>query len=166
MILHGVTTSFGEHPPSLAWGPPGTAGGDLLHCGPPRATGAQPASQWAAQWAAGESSPAPGHLLHSFTDLGVYIAVSLTYSHSSPPDAVVQCFLPLLKYVITEVLPLLLTGSDLACGGSILELPETYSTGNGGSSGIFSQKPSFESPIGYQNFAIKTQDTRFKKSCH
>ncbi|KAK4810648.1 hypothetical protein QYF61_007385 [Mycteria americana] len=56
-----------------------------------------------------------------FTDLGVCRVVSLTYSHSSFPAAVVQQFLPLLKYVITEALPPSLMGSALASSGSVLE---------------------------------------------
>jgi len=39
---------------------PRAAGGDLLHRGPPWATGAQPASPCSVPWAAGESVPAPG----------------------------------------------------------------------------------------------------------
>ena len=58
-----------------------------------------------------------------FTDLGVCRVVSLTYSHSSLLTAagVMQFFPPLLKYAITEALPLLLMGSALASGGSVLE---------------------------------------------
>jgi len=50
---HGVTASF-RHPPDLVWGSPRATGGDLLHCGPPWAAGAQPASPWSAPQAAGE----------------------------------------------------------------------------------------------------------------
>jgi len=52
--LHRVTASFG-HPPDPVWGAPWAAGGDLLHCGPPWAAGAQPASPWSSPRAAGES---------------------------------------------------------------------------------------------------------------
>ena len=51
---HGVTTSF-RHPPAPLWGPLCAAGGDLLHRGPPWATGGQPASPWSSPQAAGES---------------------------------------------------------------------------------------------------------------
>ncbi|PKU27356.1 hypothetical protein llap_22340 [Limosa lapponica baueri] len=59
-----------------------------------------------------------------FTNLGVCRVVSLTYSHSSLPAAVAvaQKLFPLLKYVITEMLPPSLIGSALAEGGSVLEL--------------------------------------------
>jgi len=43
---------------SLPW----ATGEYLLHCGPPRAAGAQPASPWSSPWAAGESLP--WHLEH------------------------------------------------------------------------------------------------------
>ena len=51
--LHGVAPSF-RHPPALAWGFPRTAGGYLLHCGPPWAAGGQPDSPWSSLQAAGE----------------------------------------------------------------------------------------------------------------
>jgi len=62
---------------SLPW----AAGGDLLHCGPPWASGAQPASPWSSPRAAGESLLwCLEHLLlpSCFTDLGV----CRTYSHT------------------------------------------------------------------------------------
>ena len=48
-------TGFFRHPPAPVWGPPRTAGGDLLHRGPPWAAGGQPASPWSSPRAAGES---------------------------------------------------------------------------------------------------------------
>jgi len=57
-----------------------------------------------------------------FTDLGACRVVSLTSSHSSVFTAISpQFFSPLLKYVITEVLPLSLIGLALASIWSILE---------------------------------------------
>jgi len=66
-----------------------------------------------------------------FTDLGVGIVVSLTYSQPSLPIAapVAQKPFPLLKYVITEVLPLF----ALARGGSVLELSDIGSICHRGS---------------------------------
>lgn len=43
----------------------------------------------------------------------------LSYIHSSLPAVVVQQFFPLLKYIITEVLPPLLIGLALATSGSV-----------------------------------------------
>lgn len=45
---------------------------------------------------------------HFCTDLVVCRAVALTCSHSLLSDAATQWFLPLVKYLIAEVLPLLL----------------------------------------------------------
>jgi len=57
------------------------------------------------------------------TDLGVCRVVSLTYSHSSLLLQLLlhSDFFPLLNSVIPEVLPLLLVGSALASGGSVLD---------------------------------------------
>ncbi|KAM6059669.1 uncharacterized protein LJ206_014270 isoform 2-T2 [Theristicus caerulescens] len=68
-----------------------------------------------------------------FTEFGISIVVSLTCSHFSLPAAVVEQFLPLLKYVIAEALPPSLMGSALASGESVLELAGTGSVGHGGS---------------------------------
>jgi len=90
-----------------------------------------------------------------FTDLGVYRAVSLTYSHSSfllqftPPSH-------LHKHIITEALPLLLMGWTLASAGSVLELGGFDSIGHRGASSSFSQKLPLWPPH-YQNFATQTQ---------
>jgi len=65
-------------------------------------------------------------------------------------------FLPLPKYVITEVLPLSLICLALASGGSILELAGTGFIRHGGS---FSQLPTEATPIApscYQNLAMQT----------
>jgi len=68
-----------------------------------------------------------------FAYFGVFRVVSLTYSHSFLPASVAQQFLPWLEYVITEVLLLLLLGSDLASSSFFLELVGTGSAGHGGS---------------------------------
>jgi len=63
-----------------------------------------------------------------FTDLGVCRAVSLTSSYCSLYPAVSPAeffFLPLLNYVIPEVLLPSLTGLALASSGSVLELAGT-----------------------------------------
>jgi len=56
LLQHGFPTGSqlpsGIHRPAPAWGPPWNAGGDLLHHGPPWATGARPASPWSSSWAA------------------------------------------------------------------------------------------------------------------
>lgn len=50
-----VEAYFRACPPAPAWGSPQAPEDDLLHHGPPQATGGQPASPWAAAWVAGES---------------------------------------------------------------------------------------------------------------
>jgi len=112
---HCFTASF-RHAPVPVWGPPWAAGGYLLQPGPPWAAGGQPVSPCSSSQAAGEilcsgawSTSSPSF----FTDLAVFRAVSLTWSPSSLLTAVPQQVFPLLKYVITEVLLLLLTGTSL-----------------------------------------------------
>ena len=56
-----------------------------------------------------------------FTDLAVCRVVSITYSHLFLLLQNTQIFFVLLKYLITEALPLLLMGSALASVGSFLE---------------------------------------------
>lgn len=51
---HKVTACF-RHPHSPVWAPPRTAGGYLLHCGPPWAAEGESSSPWSSSWAAGES---------------------------------------------------------------------------------------------------------------
>ncbi|KAM9591174.1 uncharacterized protein ACIBXB_006073 [Morphnus guianensis] len=118
--------SFRAHLPALAWGPPQAAGWDIcstvdlhgLQGDNLRHHGLHHGVQGnLCSGTYSTSSP-------SFTDLGVCRVVSLTYSHSSLPAAVAQHFFPLLKNVITEALPLLLIGSALASGGSVLELAD------------------------------------------
>jgi len=139
---HSVTDSF-RHPPALAWGP--FHGLQVDICSTVDLYGLQ-----------GDNRPHHGlhHELQGkslcssississpsfFTDLGVCRVVSLTLSHSSLSTAVsLQFFLPLLKYVITEALPLLLIGLALASDRSILEPASTGFIRHGGS---FSQKP-------------------------
>jgi len=55
MSSPGVMASFRAHPPALAWGPPSSAGGYLLHCGPQWAAGPQPTLPWSSPRAARES---------------------------------------------------------------------------------------------------------------
>jgi len=131
---------------SLPW----ATGGDLLHHGPPWTAGRQPASPWSSSQAAREGSLLR-HFRHLppptfFTDLGVCRVVSLLSSHSSlfnvvsPPSL----FLLFLKDVITEALPLALTGLALASGRSVLEPAGTGSIRHGGS---FSQLLTEATPV-------------------
>lgn len=48
-----------------------------------------------------------------------------TFSHSSLPGAVVQCFILFLISALTEVQPMLLIYSGLAGGGSLLDIAGT-----------------------------------------
>jgi len=70
-----------------------------------------------------------------FTDLGVCRVISFTSSHLSLFTAISlqSFFLPLLKYVITEVLTLSLIGLALANSGSVLEPASTGFIRHGGS---------------------------------
>lgn len=63
----------------------------------------------------GISAPPWSTAFSSFSDLGVCTAVSLFFFPLLHP---VQCFLPFLKHVFTEVPPVWLTGSPVSCGGS------------------------------------------------
>ncbi|NWQ85945.1 CSMD3 protein, partial [Burhinus bistriatus] len=85
--FHRVTVSFRAHPPSLMWDLPwvdicstvdlhGLQGDNLYHCGLLHRLEGNPCS---GTWSTSS---------HSFTDLGVCIAVYLTYSHSSPSTAI------------------------------------------------------------------------------
>lgn len=64
-----------------------------------------------------------------FADPGVYTVVSFTYFTSFSSYTV---FLPFLKYVVTELLPLLLIGSALASSRSFLEMAGIGSVRHGG----------------------------------
>jgi len=139
---HGVTASFG-HPPALAWGPSWAAGGYLLYRGPPWAAEGQPASLWSSSWAAAESLL--WHLDHVLPLLlhGPWCLQSCC-SHIVSlllPTAVAQGFFPLLKYVMLEVLPLLLMSSALASSRSVLEPVALALSDIGAASSSFSQKP-------------------------
>jgi len=71
---------------------------------------------------------------HSFSLILVSCrVVSLTESHSSLSTAVPQQFFPLVKYVITDVLPPMLIGLALASSGSVLVLAGIGSIRHGGS---------------------------------
>jgi len=117
---------------------PRAAGGDLLHCGPPWAAGGQPASPWSSARAArGDSAPmsqAPPPPRSSLTlgsaELFLSHRLTLLASLLSHPEVF---FLPLLKYVIPEVLPPSLIGLALASGGSVLEPAGTGCIRHGGS---------------------------------
>jgi len=127
---HRVTASVG-HPPAPPWGPLWAAGGYLLHYGPPWAAEGQPTSPWSSSWAAGESLL---WLLEHLLPLLLHRSWCLQscFSHIHTPLS--HCsFLPLLKYIITEVLPPLLMGSALASRGYILELAGIGSVRHSGS---------------------------------
>jgi len=92
-----------------------------------------------------------------FTDLGVCRIVSLTSSYSSLYPAVPQQLFRLLKYIITEALPLSLIGTSLGQWRSILEPAAIDSIRHGGS---FSQLLTEAIPIAprYQNLAMQTHN--------
>lgn len=110
---------------------------------PPGAAGAQPPLHGCTRQSQGYLSS--GTWSSSFFSCSGCLQSCSSHSHSSLPPALVQYFLPLLKYVITEVLPVLLKGSALASSKSIVEFGEA--------SGFFSQK----SPL---------QSTPSPKPCH
>lgn len=58
LTAHRVTIS--GHPSVSVWGPPGSVGGSLLHCGPLWAAGGQPVSPQSSPQASGESAPTAG----------------------------------------------------------------------------------------------------------
>ena len=120
---HGVTVSFGL-PSAPARGPPRAASGYLLHCGPLWAAGGKPASPWSSPWAAGEPLLwSLEHLLPLLCHWPWCLQSCFFYIFSLlSPLAVL---FPILKYVITEVLPPLLMGLALASSRSILELAGT-----------------------------------------
>jgi len=100
--------------------------------------------------------------LSFFTDLGVCRVVSLTSSHSSLFTAVsLHGFFPLLKYVITEALPLSLIGLALASGGSILEPAGTGFIRHGGSFLQLLTEATSITPC-YQNLATQTHNSKCK----
>ena len=126
---HGITASF-RHPPALAWGPfhgykwisaplwtsmdcRGTACLTMVFITSCKGRLSAPTFR------------APP-LSSFFTDLGVCRVVSITSSHSpSLPFLLQRYFLPFLKYVITEALPLSLIVLTLGSGGSVLEPAST-----------------------------------------
>ena len=103
---------------------PWAAGGDLLHRGPPWTAGRQPASPWSSSRVAREDSLLR-HLEHLLPPASSLTLVSAEFSHVvsllSNCRLTALFFLPLLKCVIPEALPLSLIGLALASGGSILE---------------------------------------------
>jgi len=139
---------------------PRATGGDLLHHGPPWTAEGQPALPWSSTRAAKEE-PLLWHLEHLLPPPSSLTLVSaeLFLSHRPTPPSncplTTDFFLPLLKYVITETLPPLLTGLALASGGSILELAGTGFIRHGGS---FSQLLTEATPVAprYQNLATQT----------
>lgn len=58
----------------------------------------------------------------------VIVSFPLLFSPLFPSPLYCQHFLPLLKYVFTEMPPALLMGSAVSCDGSISELAETRQT--------------------------------------
>jgi len=84
--------------------------------------------------------------LSFFTDLGVCRATSLTFFSTLSLAVAAQHFLPVLGYIITEVLPTLQTGSALASGRSAAELAGTGFVQLGVAPAVFSQKPPLQPP--------------------
>ena len=129
-----------------------TAGGSLLHCGPPWAAGGQPASPWSSPQASGES------LLWRVEHLLPFLLHCLQSSHSSL--LLEKCpytgFVFLLKYVIQEALLLLLIGLALASSRAVLE-PASNGCRTWGKLLAASHRSHPCSPSGYQNLATQTQ---------
>jgi len=138
-VLAGVCFSAGTpwghsflqaYPCSSVGSLPWATGGSLLHCGPPRTVGEQPASPWLSSQVAREGSLLRhfGHL-HPPPSLLTLVSAELFLSHCL--TRLSHCrltrvfFLPLLKYFITKALPLSLIGLALGSSGSILELAGT-----------------------------------------
>jgi len=111
LLQHGLPTASFEHPPALAWGPPRAASGDLLHHGPPWAAGTACLTMVCLMGCRGTAAPALG--THPPPPLLTLVSAELFLSifslHFSDCYSAVVIF-PLLKYVITEVLPPLLMG--------------------------------------------------------
>jgi len=143
----GVTASF-RHPLALEWGPfhrlqvdicstvdlHGLQGDSLPHHGLHH----EMQGKTLCSGVLSTSSPS------FFTDSGVCRVVSLTSSHSSLDCCFYCIFFPLIKYVLTEALPLSLTVLALASGQSVLELVATAFIRHGGS---FSQLLTEAPPI-------------------
>ena len=161
---HGVMASF-RHPPAPAWGPfhrlqveicstmdlHGLQRDNLPHHG----SSSRAAREDSLLWPLEHLLPPPSSLtlvsaelflLHCLTPLS-----SLMFHHSF--------FLPLLKSLITEALPLLLTVLALASGGSVLEPSGIGFIRHGEASHSFSWKPHLQPPH-YQNLATQTHNTR------
>jgi len=108
---------------SLPW----ATGRYLLHHGPPWTAGGQPVSPWSSSQVAREGSLLRHfrHLLPPPSSLTL-VSAELFLSHHLTPLSnsclTAQFFsLPLLTYVIPEVLPPSLMGSALASGRSVFE---------------------------------------------
>jgi len=96
----------------------------------------------------GAPPPLPSALTVAYAELfHIFSLLSL-----ATVDVAQQLF-PLLKYVITEVLPLSLISSALASSRSVLEPAGTGSIGHRGSFSNFSQKP----PLWLHCYAIPIQ---------
>ena len=132
---------------------PQATGGYLLHSGTPWTAERQTASPWSSSQAVREDSLLwrLKHLLHPLLlhwpwclQSCFFHIVSLLSTAVSPQ----YFFLPLLKYVITEVLPPLLICLVLASGGSILEPASTGFIRHGGSfSQLFTEATPISSPL-------------------
>jgi len=117
---------------------PRATGGDLLDCGPPWSTGGQPASppsssraarEGSLLWYLGQFLPTTSSL--TLVSAELFLSQSLSPLSSLPSHP--EFFLPFLKYVITEALPLSLIGLALGSSRSVSEPAGTGFIRHGGS---------------------------------
>lgn len=121
------------HPPALAWAPSQAAGRSLLHHELP--------------WAAGESQV--WHLLPTPVS-PTWVSAGLLLSHLITPLSGCHCTadFPLLKHIISEVLPPSLTGSVLASSGCILQPAGIGSVGHEGTFWqLLTENPLYSPPL-------------------
>jgi len=121
--LHGITASFKVHPPDPTWSPSRATewiSAPLLISMGYRGTIC--ITIVFTMGCRGISALAPGAHPPPLSSLTLVSAgLFLAYTHFSLLDAVVQQFLPLLKHVTTEMLPVPLMDSALASCRSFLE---------------------------------------------
>lgn len=108
---------FRASPLAVAWGPPWTAGGCLLHHGPSWHVGEWHASPWSPSRDSALALEVPPPLLLSLLSAGLPYVFSCPYSSVSP--TAVQPFLSTLKYLSWSHHHIGLRGSALPWGGSI-----------------------------------------------